>query len=265
MSSSDCTVFVLTWCRRDESLSGNLFVFDTIRVGFPEAELVVYDNASAERYRDAIRERVSRVGGKFRTIDTEIEHGIFVRQRLMDAQTEQVCFVDPDVVFWEEVQPLPHHALIGGRKLPAFLDPYSRTITWERLHTSLLQVCRLSVLRQLIHRVEDEMFEFDAIQPRMVLRHGVWERYDTAASLYHFLQHTRPETVFEYGERELDRYDHLFCGTHLWDIESENAELGAILREYHDAAHRDVTAIRGLWRKQQTIFDELAKALTPDG
>jgi hypothetical protein len=259
MKTEDCTVYVLTWCRRDESLWGNTLVFESIRTGFPNAEIVVYDNASEEKYREPIRDKVRDVGGEFRTIDDEIAHGDFLRQRIMDCEANQVCFVDPDVVFWDEIQPLPHRAFIGGRRLPAFADPYSKTLTWERLHTSMLQLANLAEVREWIEHIEYEMFEFDAIQPRMYFRQGVWERYDTTASLYHCLLHSKPDVVFEFGDAELDRYDHLFCGTHLWDIAAESSELAALLQQVHEAAKSDLSSIKGLWRQQQALFEEFAK------
>ena len=69
----DRTVYVLTWCKRAESLWGNLLVFDSIRTGFPDAKIVVYDNASHPSYRKTIKNKVNQIGGTFHAIKKEIK------------------------------------------------------------------------------------------------------------------------------------------------------------------------------------------------
>lgn len=75
-------VVVLTFCFNPENLYGSLLSFKTLRVGFPDADVLVVDNASHPAVRASIRDAALAVGAQFRQCDRQVPHHLFIRQTL---------------------------------------------------------------------------------------------------------------------------------------------------------------------------------------
>ena len=58
-------VHVLTYCAHPTSAYGSLQVFDSIRTGFPNARIEVYDNGSCPEVLPLIRDAARRVDAEF--------------------------------------------------------------------------------------------------------------------------------------------------------------------------------------------------------
>ena len=58
-------VYILTWCDRIENLYGTTMVFNTLRVGFPTAEIHVVDNASIPGVRPVLRQYAQECNANF--------------------------------------------------------------------------------------------------------------------------------------------------------------------------------------------------------
>jgi hypothetical protein len=242
-------VFILTYCRSLGQLYGNLLTFSTVRVGFLDAEITVYDNASLEGARTAIRLEAKQVGASYEQLTTEMLHHDFLRSTIIRNPGARLVFLDPDLIFWSNVETHRSDALMSGRLIPTFDDVYTGTLTYERLHTSLLIVNDSTRLARTIADTESRYFDADLIAPRMIFD-GEWRRWDSMAQLYAV---TRDQCeVFDADM--LDRYDHLFCGTHLNLIRDRVADHALI--DVHQAAKQAPASLRGLWRSQQEFFDQ---------
>jgi hypothetical protein len=244
---------ILTCCKSPNSLYGNTLVFDTLRLGYPDAEVHVFDNASLPSMRHEIRQRAVECGAAFHQIESEVPHDKFIRWAIgITTPGKTLVFLDPDVVFWKKVE-FEQRALMMGRRIPAFMDDYSRTFTHPRLHTSFLSIVDPQALKCEIEQLEIRWFELDAIASVMFPANGRMERYDTFGVFYAL----KNDLCQAFGEEELDCYDHLFCGTHL-DIVAPRMEDPSILVDAHEAAKYEPAALKGLWRRQEQHF--LARA-----
>jgi hypothetical protein len=242
-------VYILTWCRCQESLWANRLVFKTIRTGFPDAKIIVHDNASPYPWRGQIAQDVRGVGGEFYQIDHEVAHWDFIRNVIETTPFEDITFCDPDVVFWDKIE-MPTH-MVSGRLLPEWYDRFSATWTWPRLHTSLLQVHGVRALRSLLTRLEVSGWaQFNALRPFRYVHNGRWETFDTCSQLYHYLRDFEPDQVHAFTPKELDRYDHVFGGT--WAQVFRRAPRQLI--EQHEAVRADINSARGLWRLHDIYF-----------
>ena len=250
-------VVIITFCRKLEALYGSLLVFQTLRVGFPTAEVFVYDNASIPASRAQIREAAASVGAKFQQGERSVEHWELLSD-IINKTEDAVAFVDPDVVFWRSVEGWNFPgALLAGRRLPDFQDPYTQTLTVSRLHTSLLFVPSPVALRSRINQIGDARGgEFAAIAPMQLPTAAGWLRWDTFAAASFALA----DEAHAFSEEQLDAYDHLFCGSHLdLVVDRISPEWRHRWIDTHaNAKDGSLEPLRGLWREQQKYFESLS-------
>jgi hypothetical protein len=246
-------VLILTYCREPSLLaSGTLLVFRTLRVGFPTAAVTVIDNASLPEVRPAIREAAEAAGCEYVQRDPENSHAEFLREVILGPNyAGPVVLLDPDVIFWSDCEGWRIRRLLAGRMLPEFMDEFTRCRTLARLHTSFLWIRDVTALRERVSALMTSYFEFDPFPPRMFAVDGAWYRGDTLA----FLCGALPDEVQPFGEKELDAYDHLFCGSHLDLVLPEvPKETQTFLKWAHAQALADRSRLRGLWRQQEDYF-----------
>jgi len=248
-------VYVVTWCKEVESLYGTTLVFPTLRVGFPTAELHVVDNASLAAVRPILRNQAAICGATFTEMTQEISHHELI-ERTLESQAEGTAiFVDPDVCFWKSVEGWRFDALMAGRLLPKYACEYTACVTHPRLHTSLLWIPDVGSLREAIQAVRAQFFEFQPFRPIMCRLGDVWHRWDTGASLYAAL----PERMHPFTERELEAYDHLFCGTHLRKVVAKiRPDYALLFERIHQHVKGDRRSLKGAWRIQDDYFAALA-------
>lgn len=228
-------VFIIQYCQNEDSVYGNTLTTKTVRIGFPEAEIIVIDNGS--KYP---------IENEFPTIRfPERKHSSIIRQLIMTAY-EPTVILDPDIIFWDRSDNFEFD-LISGRFIPKFVDEFSGCLTHSRLHTSFLMFDEK--LKGTIHRIESIRFESDLISPYMYRLNDKWYRFDTLSSLCQIIR------INKFSDDQLDKYDHLFCGTHLNSI-NEKVQIPE-LNKIHDLVKSErYTELKGVWKEQQKFFEE---------
>ncbi|MFZ6773933.1 hypothetical protein ACO0LB_14575 [Undibacterium sp. SXout7W] len=249
-------VVILTFCFNPDNLYGTLLTFKTLRVGFPDAKVLVVDNASHPVVRSSIRESAFAVGAEFIQYEQQIPHHFFIRQTLhAEVGSERpLVFADPDLLFWEPVLLPEGDYLVAGRKLPSFYDSYTDTFTEGRLHTSLLMIPSVKKLTDRMLAIESKHWEMDVIRPVMIPEYDRVRRFDT----FGVFSHMAAEFCHSFSEPELDRYDHIFCGSHVDLVASKLHSYSKNLVSSHQQAITDYRQLKGLWRQQEHMFLSLA-------
>jgi hypothetical protein len=243
-------VFIVTWCRSAELLYGSTLTFQTLRLGFPDSEVVVIENGSPPGLREPIRDAALAVGCEVRQLEESQHHWSLIESAVL-GETRPVVILDPDIALWERIDGWDFgEALMAGRFLPEFSDPYSGTLTLSRLHTSHLWFPRPAELKARVDQILARRFEAGSLfQPRMMP--PGWWRWDTAAALFHALG---PDAA-RFSEAQLDAYDHLFCGSHINLILPRlDPAWGAAMQESHARAQTDLPSVKGVWRQQEVFF-----------
>lgn len=247
-------ILILCTCRNEELFGATTLVFDTVRIGFPTAEIIVFDNANSELHRSEIREHVKVAKGKFVHLPERLPHApwieAMVQAALDDPESEPFWICDTDVIFWDNVEQLefPNEPL-AGRYVPDFYDKFTRCMTQKRLHTSLLYV-NPKVLRE---RLEHFTSRFPKTE------------FNPMANLYGPL-HIPPSIFYDacsmlylavgghsFLEGELNRYDHLQCGT-ISDLVGPHISDGK-MTERHKAYISNPESARGLWKDQDKYLE----------
>lgn len=251
-------VHIVTWCRAPQLLYGSLLTFASLRIGFPDAQVTVIENATPAELRRPILDAAQQVGARVVQLEQERPHWSLIEGVVMHA-TAPVVFLDPDLIFWRRADlALPENALMAGRLLPGFMDDYADAHTMARLHSSYLCFPDPSALQERYRQIQMQRPESGSLfEPRMMPGADGWRRWDTAASLHHALG----EASAPFSEAQLDTYDHLFCGSHLPLVADRlDAQGRDLLAKGHAQAINDPMALRGSWRAQEAYFQSRAVA-----
>lgn len=256
-------VYIVTWCQDMAQLYGNTMTLKSVRIGFPSADITVIDNASLAEARVGIKSAAARAGCTFVPIDNEQTHHDWIRKIVATEPRGRVVILDPDVVFWEDVEQweFAPHVLLAGRYLPEFWDLYFRTWTLPRIHTSFWYIPCVEALRDHVQCLCDTYREFDPFAPRMMPPSGAedrWVRHDTGS----LLALAMPERITRFSDAHLDAYDHLFCGTHLpmyRDAFSGQSKEDFLASHAHAKQGR-FDRLKGLWKKQDEFFAGMAQS-----
>lgn len=245
---------IISYCRVMDLLYGSLLVFDSIRTGFPNVRVTVIDNGSIPEARGPIAAAARACDAGFVQVERPRYHSALLEEVLHREQGSLVI-CDPDIVFWQSMEPIEIGGLIAGRLIPKFADPYSKTITMPRLHTSLLMIPSAPRLQQRISDIRQTWWDFRPWLPYTV-KMDDWYRWDTGAALLSALDESE---IHVFGDKELNSYDHLFCGSHLdWVTQRFPEPFCSRFVQAHEAARTDVGRLRGLWVDQQQFFESLA-------
>lgn len=219
------------------------------------------DNASIPEVIPEIKSLAAGCDCQFEGLSGNgLEHHTFLAKTLHDMASgesahETLVFIDPDVCFWKSCEDFSFHALIAGRRTSGFKLEKTKTITMPRLHTSFLWIPDPKKLMREIWRLRSSHFDFEPFIPFSFVMDGMWYRYDTGASLYAALSHKAES----FAEDHLNRYDHIYCGSHLdWLSNVYDAETEKMMKEIHTYAKEgDLIRLKGIWKKQVQDFSKI--------
>jgi len=252
-------VFILTFCRNLDLLYGTELIFKTLRVGFPTASVTIVDNASLPEARQRVEHLARESGCQFRQIsDPNIEHHEFLDRTIADAAaagTRPLIFLDPDLCLWASCEDFEFDALMAGKLIDAYEDDLYACVTMPRLHTSFLWIPGPRRLLGEIEKIRGKRFDFRPFLSFSVKLGDAWIRYDTGASLYAAIQNQTKR----FTDAHLDRYDHIFCGSHLQLLEPRfNDKMREMTLQIHQLAKTgQLGALKGIRHRQDKVWAEL--------
>lgn len=222
---------------------GALLVFQTIRVGFPSARVVVVDNGSIPEILTQIESECIRVGAELVKQERQ-DFTNFYSMALSGGK--DIAIVDPDVVFWESVEGWEFNALMAGRKIPDLVRYGVRSLA--RLHPSMIFIPDADKLQEEIER--RTVRGINTIGQYSAYMNGEAVFWDTLAPIYQMM----PNMCHEFTCSELDFYDHLFYGSHLLAIDAGLDDAGETLSYHIKAAEGNIEQLRGIWKAQEKWF-----------
>lgn len=255
-------VTILTYCAHPSLTYGTLLVFKTLRIGFPTADIEIYDNGSHRDVRDRIMLEAQRVGATFTGIKPQrwVDHYKWLLlERKPDGRP--LVILDPDVIFWGSVEDwsFPGALMAGRRMRRIHAGPI---VQRARLHPSLLWIRDVEELRAALGQRAA-----DLISPSIGYQDGELHFWDTFSRLYEEMVHW----CTSFTPEHLDCFDHLFFGSHLPIIAAQcGGDMDVIGRAHVMASTGNYEALKGIWREQDAYFErppaddagELVKRLT---
>ena len=246
-------VFIQTYCEHPALAYGSLLVFDSLRIGFPSANVTVVDNGSHPEFLPKLRNACARVGALLH----ERPRGPFLRffEEILIGQWQNVAIVDPDVMFWDNMESTNVGGLLSGRKIPDLVNFGVTSVS--RIHPSMVFIPDVPALRDEIQR--NHVRSVNVLGQVAVHLRGEKLFFDTLAPLTQMLG----EKAVAFGPNELDKYDHLFYGSHLPVIQPGLHDDGATMRAHVAAAMGNSASLRGLWREQEKAFKQANSGAIP--
>lgn len=240
-------VYILTRHTGKEPIFGAATcVFNTLKIGFPNAEVIVADNNSKEC--GLIYRAATQVTSHFRRYFEEIGHWKFIEDAI-EENTGPICFIDPDVIFYENVEEKLENIreLIAGRYCPPFYNPVFHTNEVSRLHTSLLYIRSCARLKEIVkNKFRQTNYSVSPYQGFFSWFRHTQYFYDTFANVSH-----QVVDQYHFGPDILDSYTHLVSGSMLAEVA---AGVGERLIELHKIAEQDPNAVRGLWKEHDRFY-----------
>lgn len=228
------TVVILTYCEHPALAYGALLVFDTLRVGFPTFDVVVIDNGSHPDVVPQIKFAAEKAGAFFKPM---ARHNFMDHYKWWLCEQElsnSIILIDPDVVFWGNVEDWEFDGAVAGRLIPDLTT--GGVTSLARLHPSHIWVPDVQRLRSLGISVE--------------LRQEDGKFWDNLATIYQ----DHPTECQAFTEQQLDCYDHLFYGSHFPAIEPRLKDDDLTYKSHRDAAAGEISNLRGIWRDQEKYF-----------
>ncbi len=203
-------IYIITFCRNIKQLYGNILTLRTIRTGFPNSEIIVFDNDSIYEARVLISGLAKENDCKYTEFNNpnKLKHWAIL-ETIINSEGNNVIFLDPDLMFWESCEDWDFsNYLIAGRYLPKFYDEFSGCITYERIHTSFLWINNCNILLGEINKIKQKHIHFEAFMSYMFRSpdNGKWYRFDTLGSLYSVIK----DKIYCFSEKELNSYSHYF-------------------------------------------------------
>lgn len=252
-------VFILTFCRNPQLLYGAELIFKTLRVGFPTAKVTVVDNASIAEAVARIEPLSQKNGCTFKRIPAPgIQHYEFIERSIREMAEEQpgsgpVVFLDPDICFWKNCEDFDCHGLIAGKMCSGYDESLTQTFAMPRLHSSFLWIPSAEKLMAAIRKIRAVRFDFEPFQPYSCVVNGTWFRFDTGANLCNALA----DEISPFSEDYLDRYDHLFAGSHFdWVYPKMDKNIRSVMAQIHAAAREgNLEALKGIGKTIDRIMN----------
>lgn len=241
-----------------------VLVFDTLRVGFPTADVTVHLNGIEPGTAEdgMVRELTEKTKCSVRYVAHTIHHRWITE--LLEAETGPCWILDGDVIFYSNIETWqfdPFRVPMAGALIPEFRDEFTKAITRSRLHTSLLYVnpgLMKELEMQRLAKLTITPFNppIGLVEPVMVPLNGETYFYDTLSLAYHALG---GET---FTDVQKDAYFHFHFGC-LGDVVLPHMEHRDALQASRDRIILDPEAGRGLWRAQEEYFN--ARQFNEDG
>lgn len=256
-------IHILATCRKPELLRYTTLVFDSLRTGFPTAEVYVYlNNIADNECEKSIRK--AALESKCLTRYRDTIHHEWINE-LITSNHEPFIICDTDMVFWSNMEDafsalmMSSDYAIAGRLIPEFQDEFSGCLTQPRIHTSLMYInpklLKEESDRNLKGCIVSEFIPFHPVcYPLVIPRDAKNIFFDTCAFLYEMLP---KQKVYSFGCKELDCYDHFNFGT-ISDIVLPRLNDGIAWKEAREEALKNPLLMKGCWKQQDEYYKQRA-------
>lgn len=251
--------------------------FDTLRVGFPNAEIQVTVNNNIHGPSEVTGEvfrKIKDIGALPRWAGNMvsggmIHHAEWIRRMVMD-ETEcggrPVVILDPDVIFWKSCEDweFSDETMLAGYHVPRMWNDFAKCVSVSRIHTSFMWFKRLSALRALIqetypysHSATGHYSPCDPFMPAVRFDNGKPLFWDSCSNLYQMLPLW---AVKNFDESHKACFDHLNSAS-FYDVMTERMPNPSGFKFAHDVLVHTPEKLKGIWSQ----VDEYYRAKAIEG
>ncbi len=250
-------VVVLMTIPKPDRFAVGTSCLSTLRVGFPDARITVYDNVNPEDMAWAIGAKIKEKCPDVELVKLpkRLHHAQWIKQ-MIEENTKNLFIVDPDTFFWERCDWFEFTRL-AGHHIPMIWNEFSNCISMPRLHTAMLYIpdCLQLILDIMqsypeCHEEAGEYCPCDPFMPAVRFIEGVPYFWDTCSGLYHMVggQHFQP--------KHLNCYSHVNSSS-FYDLMMKRVENKKAFAHMHKMAEEDHEWFRGFWRSEDQYYKEM--------
>jgi hypothetical protein len=265
-TNTNIRVYILATIRNRETFPYTKLIFDSLRVGFPTADVHITINdcgCNMQKEIDEINNLSVATNCLSLSFYYDEQHHLWI-ERLIQTNDKPFIICDTDVVFWENMESMfssiPPDTIIAGRYIPEFMDKeFSGCMTQSRIHTSLMYI-NPTLLKEKINLYDNQIFEsiftpqanlyYPLVLPSSQTR-GEPIFYDTMALAYSILE---SEDVYMFGSKELNCYDHFNFGTISDIVLARMGKQGEEWKVNREKTLKDILLLKGAWKTQSKYY-----------
>lgn len=244
-------LFILVSCRKPELIRYSTLVFETVRVGFPTARIVVTGNALPEFALGPVEAACAASECEFENGPETIHHRYI--DDLLETETEPFILSDTDIIYYSKVEDWKFDTALAGCRIPEFEDEFMGAITRSRLHTSLLFVDPVLFRKQWAEYESGfAITPFRTIanpcDPLCISLNGRRYFSDTMSIAYHAIGGT------EFTAENKDSYFHLHFAT-IEDLVLHNLTNSSEVKSSREKVLANPELGKGEWRAQYEHYE----------
>lgn len=237
-------------------------VLDSIRIGFPTADIHIHVNHPCHIQVADIPNRIRELHARCTYLPRTVTHFDWITNLLRDESDEALVLLDGDVIFWRSVEDFPMTSVLNGAACPAHFSPFYNAYCFSRLHTSLLFVSSPNDFRRAVVKawppkraISRDPQTKPWFSQELIAPHYTWINqkplvYDTMSSAFQCIG----GRVF--SDAELDCFEHLNSAAFFNIVQShvlDETERRQFL-EIHSAAETKPQSVKGCWRLMQDFY-----------
>lgn len=180
------TLHILVTVPQWPLLNNCTLFFDTIRTGFPNANIFVHDNANTANVGKELRRRCKEVDACYGKMTARQHHADWIRH-IVHIGKGPLIIVDPDTIWFENCEDILPITLLRGYFVPCIWNEWAGCISYERFHTSFLMVQDAEKLRERIgmfYPLNQPYRPLDPFRPCVGVVRGQRMFWDTCSTLY---------------------------------------------------------------------------------
>lgn len=248
---------ILCTVRNPDLIQGSLFVFDTVRKGFPSAKISVWANHLDPMTSLLVREYCDKIDALYIPMKEYQPHDKWI-EYLVQTEEQPFWISDTDVIYYNKIEHIfddeDRHdvPLFAGRYEPTFHDEVTDCIHIERLHTACMYfnprgIRNATKIWLLEHKCGPFYPNVDMIRQHYEpSKYGRTIFYDTTASLFHALEGT------SFTDEQNNSFDHLHCGTYVDML--KHCESLHDLANFHTSAYANPQQLRDNLKQHQAEY-----------
>jgi hypothetical protein len=232
------TVVVSAYAK--ENMRTATLVFDTLRIGFPDAKIIVVWTGENPVPIEMINLcNICRCELIVSSGTTNDQVAAWVVSNIEG----EVVLCDSDIIFWQSVENFVPEHIVAGRYIPTHLCQYTGMLTEERLHPSLFFIKDTRTLKSMLPKPQRFM-PVTPFTPTRLCVGGVERFFDTLAVLYSYIGGE------PFDHLMLNKYDHLFCSSFVSEVD----KLIPGLHKAHEEIYKNPSIAKGIWEVQESYF-----------
>jgi hypothetical protein len=245
--------------------------FDTLRVGFPTAEIHVYINGVT--HLSVVKDVYARARKATQFIYqlSEVVHlSDWIERRVAYAALTDAPLVicDADTVFWKSCEEweFPSDTLLAGYFVPKMWNDFAKCVSMARIHTSMMVFPRPDILKDMLTALypysHSKAGEYCPCNPYMTTVQYVNGRpvfWDACANLFQMLTSYRASerAVYTFGPDKLASFDHLNSAS-FYDVMMERMDDNRGFALAHNEWVKDPAKLKNLWPIIDRYYQEKA-------